>query len=202
VCSDCECHRQFLAASHASRVDKLEVGRGGDIGPGFVAVAQTQPAAADVPPAGRRINRIIDRGTQIAAAVECVLWMERQLGKIDVLAGDLNRVHRCIVRRHFDQGLGTRQPFEILFVELVLTGLKGSSDALAAACRLGDKLDPLRPCVLKQHGLVRVFDDEAKFCQRYWFVVNVHLAEVDQTINKITQAVFVKIQPGVCVEHR
>src|SRR6516225_5695206 len=61
MCSDCECHRQFFATLHASRVDAFEVGGSGDIGAGFVAVAQTEPPTADVPPAGRRIDRIIDR---------------------------------------------------------------------------------------------------------------------------------------------
>src|SRR6516225_627013 len=61
MCSGCECRRQFFATLHASRVDAFEVGGSSDIGAGFVAVAQTEPPAADVPSAGRRIDRIIDR---------------------------------------------------------------------------------------------------------------------------------------------
>ena len=113
-------HRQFLAARHAGGVDALEIGWRGDVGAALIAVAQTQAARADIAPSGRRIDHIIDRRAHIAAAVIGVLRMERQLAQIDVLAGDLDLMHRRVARRHFDERLRTAEALEIFVVKLVL----------------------------------------------------------------------------------
>ena len=89
--ADSERDRQFFAARDTRRVDALEIGGRGDVGAGLVAVAETEPPASDIPPAGRRIDHIIGRRAQVAAAVVGVVRIERQLGEIDVLAGDLRR---------------------------------------------------------------------------------------------------------------
>ena len=60
----------------------------------------------------------------------------------------------------------------------------------------------LRLPAVEQHGFVRALDDRAQFGERHRLVVNFHLAEGDQSIDKIAQAVFVKIQATVWFEHR
>ena len=137
-------HRQFLATRHAGGVDALEIGRRGDVDAAFGAIAQAQAPAADVAPPGRRIDGVIDRRAQIARAVERMLRMKRQLGEIDVLAGELDRMHRRLGRWNFDHRLRIGEPLEIFVVELVHGGLEGRGDALAVAGGLGDELDLLR----------------------------------------------------------
>ncbi len=105
-----ERHRQFLAARDARGIDALEIGRRGDVDAAFGAVAQAQSPAADIAPPRRRIDGVIDRRAQIARAVERMLRMERQLGEVDILAGDLDRVHRRIRRWHFDERLRIGEP--------------------------------------------------------------------------------------------
>src|SRR6202044_2256761 len=99
---------------YAGGVDALEIGWRRDVGAAFGAVAQAEPAAADIAAAARRIDRVIDRGAAIAGTVHRMLWMERQPGEIDILAGDLDLVHRRIARRHLDQRLRIGEPPEIL----------------------------------------------------------------------------------------
>ncbi len=194
--ADRECHRQFLAARHRSGVDALEVGRRGNVGAGFGAVAQAQAAAADIAAAGRRIDGVVDGRAAIAAAVIGVLRMERQLGEIDVLAGDLDIVHRGVAGRHLDQRLRAREPSEIFVVELVLAGLEGGGEALAVARGLGDQLDLLGAGLLEQHRLVGALDDRAQAGERHRLVVNLDLAELDQALDEAAQAVFVEIDGG------
>ena len=140
----CEGDRQLFAARDASRVDALEVGRGGDVGAGFVAVAQTQPTASDIAPSGRRIDRVVDRRAQVAAAVKGVVRVERQLGQIDVLAGNFHRVNGCIAGRDFHHRLRVCQALEILVVDFVVGGVERRQHTIAAAGGLGDKLGLLR----------------------------------------------------------
>ena len=64
-----------------------------------------------------------------------MLWMERQLGEIDILTRDLNLVHWGLGGRHLDQRLGICQPFEIFVVELVFAGLEGSRSRATASSR-------------------------------------------------------------------
>ena len=80
----------------------------------------------------------------IATAVIGVVRIERQLGQIDVLAGDLDRMHRRVGGGDLDHGLGIGQPLEILVVEFVLGGLERGDQALAAGRGLGDDLGLLR----------------------------------------------------------
>ena len=142
--ADREGDRQLFAARHAGGVDALEIGRRGDVGAGLVAVAQAQAAAADVPSPGRRIDHVVDRRAQVATAVVGVVRIERQLGEIDVLAGDLDRVHRRVAGRDFDHRLRIGQALEILVVDLVFGGLERGDQALAAAGGLGDHLGLFR----------------------------------------------------------
>ena len=67
--------------------------------------------------------------------------MKRQPGQIDVLAGDLDRVHRRVAGRHLDQRLRIGEPPEIFVVELVFGGLESGGEPLAVARGLGDDLD-------------------------------------------------------------
>src|SRR5260370_16611583 len=86
--ADGEGDRQPFAARHAGRVDALEVGRGGHVGPGLVSIAQTQTPAPDIPSSGGGIDGVVDGRTRIAAAVVGVLRMEPELCEIDVLSRD------------------------------------------------------------------------------------------------------------------
>jgi hypothetical protein len=154
-----ERHWQLLAARHATGVDALKVGWGSDVRARFVAVAQTQSPAADIPASGRRIDRVINRGAQIARAVEGVLGMERQLGEIDVLAGDLDLMHGRVSGRYFDKRLWAREPLEIFIVELVFARFERRGKTPAITGGLSDQLDVFRSGLLEQDGLVRALDD-------------------------------------------
>ena len=125
---------QLLAARDAGGVDALQIGRRGDVGAGLVAVAQAEAAAADIASPGRGIDHVVDGRAHIAAAVIGVLRMEGQLGEIDVLAGDLDLVHRRVVRGHLDQRLRIGEPLEIFVVELVL-GWSRTRRRGACGCR-------------------------------------------------------------------
>ena len=92
--------------------------------------------------------------------------------------------------RHLDQRLRVGEPFEIFIVKLVLAGRENSGDAFAIAGRLGDEFELLRSGLLEQYGLVGLFDDGAQCRQRQRLVVNIDLAERDEAIDEIAQAVF------------
>ncbi len=186
-------HRQFLAARHACGVDALEVGWRGDVGAALIAIAQTQAAAADIAPAGRRVDHIIDRRTHIAAAVIGMLRMERQFGQIDVLAGDLDPMHRRVARRHFDERLRTGEALEIFVVKLFFGCPERCGKPLAIARRLGDELHLFGPRSLEQHRLLGALDDGAYCRQGNGLFVNVDLAERDEAVDEIAQTVLVEV---------
>ncbi len=123
-----------------------------------------------------------------------MLRMERQLGEVDVLAGDLDLVHRRIAGRHFDQRLRIGEPGEIFVVKLVFGGLEGGGEPLAIAGGLGDQLGLLGTGFLEQHGFVGGFDDGAQLGQRHRPVVHFHLAELDQALDEVAQPVFVEVE--------
>ena len=130
-----------------------------------------------------------------------MLRMERQLGEVDVLAGDLDCVHRRIGRRHFDERLRIGEPGEIFVVKLGLGGFEGGGEALAVAGGLGDKLGLLGTSFLEQHRLVGGFDDGAELGQRHRPIVHLHLAELDQALDEIAQPVFIEVEIGRCLGH-
>ena len=142
--ADRECDRQLLAARHAGRVDALEIGRRRDVGAGLVAVAQAQPAAADIPSSGCRIDRVVGGRAHIATAVVGVVRVERQLGEIDVLAGDLHGVDGRVAGRDFHHGLRIGQALEILVVDFFFGGFERGDQALSAGRGLGDDLGLFR----------------------------------------------------------
>ena len=160
--ADGERDRQLLAARHAGRVDALEIGRRGDVGAGLVAVAQAEPAAADVPPSGRRIDHVVGRRAQVATAVVGVVRIERQLGEIDVLAGDLHGVHRRVAGRNLHHRLRIGQALEILVVDFFFGGVERGDQALAAGRGLGHDLGLFRAGLLEQHRLLGALDDRAE----------------------------------------
>ena len=82
--------------------------------------------------------------------------MERQPGEIDVLAGDLDGVHRRLVRRHLDQRLQAVQSLEVFVVQLVLAGAERSREAPRAAGGARHHLEALGAGLPEQHRLVRV----------------------------------------------
>ena len=182
--ADREGDRQVFAARHAGRVDALEIGRRGDVGAGLVAVAQAQPAASDVASSGRRIDGVVDGRAHVATAVVGVLRVERQLGQIDVLAGDLHRVHRRVAGRHLDDRLRIGQALEIFVVDFFFGGVERGDQALSAARGLGNDLDLLRPGLLEQDRLLGALDDRAEAGQRHRFVVDLDLAHVDQPVDE------------------
>ena len=79
--ADREIQMQMLAALHAFEEYALEVGHLRQVRQHGVARTQHQPAAADIAPAGLRIDRVVDRRREIRRAVELVLHVERQLGR-------------------------------------------------------------------------------------------------------------------------
>src|SRR5262249_15632250 len=97
--------RQSLATGHARRVQTLEIGRRRDIRAGLVTVAQAQAPAADVATAADRIDRVVDGGTDVAAAVKRMLGMERELGEVNVAPVDHDLMNRRIGTGYFDDGL-------------------------------------------------------------------------------------------------
>ena len=125
-----------------------------------------------------------------------MLGMERQLGEVDILAGDLDRVHRRIRRWHFDERLRIGEPGEIFVVKLGLGGFERGGKPLAIAGGLGDQLGLLGARFLEQHGLVGGFDDGAELGQRHRPIVHLHLAELDQAVDEAAQPVFIEVEIG------
>ena len=68
--ADREIDRQMLAALDRFEEHALEVGHLREVRAHGRARAQHQPAAADIAPAGHRIDRIVDRGRDIGRAVD------------------------------------------------------------------------------------------------------------------------------------
>ena len=82
--------------------------------------------------------------------------MERQLGEIDVLAGDYDLMHRRVAADGTStSGCGLARRREIFVVKLVLAGLEGGGEALAVAGGLGDELDLLGSRLSEQHAPCR-----------------------------------------------
>ena len=194
--ADGERDRQLFAARDAGRVDALEIGRRGDVGAGLVAVAEAQPAAADIPPAGRRIDHIVGRRAQVATAVVGVVRIERQLGEIDVLAGDLHGVDRSVAGRDLHHRLRIGQALEILVVDFFFGGFERGDQAFAAGRGLGDHLGLFRAGALEQHRLLGALDDRAEAGQRHRFVVDFDLAHVDEPVHECAQPEFFQVDIG------
>ena len=123
-----------------------------------------------------------------------MLRMERQPGEIDVLAGDLDLVHRRVAGRHLDQRLRIGEPPEVFLVKLVFAGFESGGETFAVARGLGDDFDLFRAGFLEQHRLFGAFDDRAQARQRHRLVVDFDFADLDQAIDEIAQAVFVEIE--------
>jgi hypothetical protein len=141
----------------------------------------------------RRIDDVVDRGAAIAAAVKGVLGMERQLGEIDILAGDLDRVDRRFVGRNLDDRLRVRLTRKVGLVELVFAGAERGGDALAPACDLGNHLGFLRARLLEQHGLVGALDDRRQADQRDVVLDDLDLAHVGEPLHERAQAILLKV---------
>ena len=151
--ADREGDRQPLAARDAGLVDPLQVRRSGDVGAGFIAVAQAEPPAADIAPPRRRIDREVHRGTQIAAAVIGVLRMERQPRQIDVAAGKDNLVDRRGARGDLYHRLRIGETPVVGVVHLVLHRAERGGEPPVVAGSLGDQLDTLGSGLFEQHRL-------------------------------------------------
>ena len=122
--------------------------------------------------------------------------VERQLGEIDVLAGDLHRVDRSVAGRDFHHGLRVGQPLEILVVDFFFGGFERGDQAFAAGCGLGDDLGPFRARALEQDRLLGALDDRAEAGQRHRLVVDLDLAHVDEPVDESTQPVLFQVDAG------
>src|SRR4051794_10601971 len=148
------------------------------------------------PATGRRNNRVVGRRAHEAAAVVGMMRVERQLGEIDVLAGDLDGVHRRVVRRDFHHRFRIGEPLEILVVDFFLSGFERRDQTRTARRGLGDDLRPFRACTLEQHRLLGPLDHLAEAGQRHRFVMNLDLAHVYQPVDEGPQPEFLQIDLG------
>ena len=135
---------QAFVARDAAFIDTLEVRRCGHIGPGLGPVAQAEPPAAHIAPAGLRIGRVIDGGADIAAAVEFMVRVERQAGEVDIVAGDPDGLDRCFIGRDFDNRLGRRQAALERVIDLVVGCAERRRDPRPPGIDLGHQLKLLR----------------------------------------------------------
>ena len=192
--ADREIQMQMLAALDAFEEHALEVGHLREVRQHGVAAAQHQPAAADIAPAGLRIDRVVDRRRQIRRAVIGVLHVERQPGEIDVVAGDHDLLHRRVGLRHLDHRLRGRHPAGEFLRQVALVGRaeRGGMAAAAAADR-ADDLEMLGAGVLEQRRLRRGLDDRADVGERDRAIVDVDLADRDQMLDKPPQPEFFEI---------
>jgi hypothetical protein len=108
-----------------------------------------------------------------------VVRIERQLGQVDVLAGELDGVDGSISRRHLDNLLRVGEPPEVFVVDFFLGGVERGEEALPAGSGLGDDLGSLRAGLLEQHRLVGALDHGAERGQRHGFIMDFDLAHVD-----------------------
>jgi hypothetical protein len=194
--ADRERDRQALATGYAGRIDALEIGRGGHVSAGLVPVAQAQATAPDIPPAGCRIDRVIDGRTEIAATVVGVLRVKGELCQIDVLARDLDLMHRSFIGWHLYHRLGVGEPPEIFVVKLVLASFERGSQTPSAARGLGDDLHLFGACFFEQERFLGSFDDRAQARQRHRLVVNLDLTHVDEPLDEAAQPVLFHIDVG------
>ena len=126
-----------------------------------------------------------------------MLRIERQLGEIDVLAGDLTCVHRRVAGRHFDQRLRVGEALEIFVVELVLGGLERAAMALAVAAVLATISTCSGPAFLNSTRLSVRSMIGAQAGQRHRLVVDLDLAHVDEAIDEAAQPVFFQVDLGL-----
>ena len=194
--ADGEGDRQLLPARDAARVDALQVRRRRHVGAGLGLAAEAQAPAADIAPAGRGVDRVVDRRAEITAPVIGMMRIERQLGEIDVLAGQHDFVHRRLVRGNFDDRLRRREALPVFVVELLLAHVEGGGKPLAVARGLGGKLDALGPRLLEQHRLVRALDDLAHLGKRHGLGMDLDFAHVDEPVDEAPQAVLVHVDVG------
>ena len=185
---------QMLAALDAFEKHALEVGHLRQVRQHGVARAQHQPAAADIAPAGLRIDRIVDRRRKIRRAIIMMLHVERQLGEIDVVAGEHHLLHRRVGLRHLDHrcGFAIRRANSCARLRSSLEAERRRIAAAAAADR-ADDLEMLRPRILEQRRLGRGLDDRADVGKRDRPVVDVDLADRDQLLDKAPQPEFFEI---------
>ena len=97
-------------------------------------------------------------------------------------------------------GLASRLKYSSCSLSSVVSN--AAAIRLRLARRLGDELDLFRPGALEQHGFVGRLDDRAQFRQRHRLIVDVHLAELDQSLDEAAQPVFGEIEIGGCLRHR
>ena len=192
--------RQAFAACHGCRVNALEIGRGGYIGPSLISIAQAQATAADIPSSGRRIDRVIDGRAEITTAVVGVLRVKGELREIDVFARYLNFVYRSLAGSHLHHRLGIGEPSEILVVELVLADLERGSQAPWATRGLRNDLYLFGACSFEQNRLVGPFDNRAQPSQRHCFGMRLDLIHVNKQFDESAQPVLVQID--IAARHR
>ncbi len=120
--------------------------------------------------------------------------MERQLGEIDVVAGDHHLLHRRVGLRHLDHRLRVRHPAgELLRQVALVVGAERRGMAAAAAADRADDLEMLGAGVLEQRRLRRGLDDRADVRERDRAIVDVDLADRDQMLDKSPQPEFFEI---------
>ena len=192
--ADGEIEMQMLAALDAGEEHALQVRHLRQVREHGVAPAQHQPAAADIAPSGRRIDRVVDRRREIRRAVIGVLHVERQPGEIDVVAGDHHLLHRRIGLRHLHHRLRVRHAAGEFLRQVALVGrAERRGMAAAAAADRADDLETLGAGVLEQRRLGRGLDDRADIRERDRAVVDVDLADRNQMIDKPPQPEFFEI---------
>jgi hypothetical protein len=102
-------------------------------------------------------------------------------------------MHGCIAGRHFHDRLRIGQSPEIFLVKLVLAGMEGGRQAPAVASSLGDNLHLVRTHLLEQKRLLGPSNDGAEAGERHGLVVDLHLAKIDQAVNKSAQSELFKV---------
>ena len=192
--ADREIEMQVLAALDAGEEHALEIGHLREVRQHRILAAQHQPAAADIAPPGRGIDRIVDGGGEIRRAVIDVLHVERQSGEVDVVARDHHLLHRRVGLRHLDHRLRGRHAAREFLRQVALVGhAEGGGVAAAAAADRPDDLEMLGTGVLEQRRLRRCLDHRADVRQRDRAIVDVDLADRDQVFDKTSQPEFFEI---------
>ncbi len=147
----------------------------------------------DIGPAGAGIERVVDRGGNIGAAVEPVLEMHGQRREVGRLAGLDHLLHRRLAARHLDDlRLGGEAALD-LGGEPLRRDAEGAGDAGAARHHIADQFLALRTRGAEMHRARIAVEDLGDAGEIDRSIAALDFAAVRQVFDEAAQAEAIEI---------
>jgi len=194
--ADDEAHRQSLAARLRRDVDRAQIARRVEIDAGLALAAQHQAPQPRIDEAGLRIDREIDRGRDIGAAILPMLQMDGQGGDIDLIAGQHHLLHRRSLRWNLDDLALARDAAHQLVDQLLGRHAEGAREPAAIGIDIAGELGGFGAGLLEPHRLGIAAQPRGDIGKLDLLLDDLGLARGGQLLEKAAQAKALEIEIG------